>query len=187
MLIVVPSEELISRMRSSYTGPAAVSKYLLPRELQVATVRLHPALLISWGAEASGGLVLAIVLSGNVANTRLLRYIVWILAAILCARMIRAVGIWAVQYFVITSERLIITTGILNRRVIIIPMTELRDVGLERSLSARLLGYGTLVRKAGGRRQVITSYLPYPEQLYLLICAVLFPAGAEKAYPLDEL
>jgi hypothetical protein len=41
----------------------------------------------------------------------------------------------------------------------------------------RLLGYGTLIVASPGRRQAFRKvrYLPYPEQLYLEISALLWP------------
>ncbi len=44
---------------SGSRSPVAINKYLLPREVQVATVRQHPAVLIGPIALALGGLLLA--------------------------------------------------------------------------------------------------------------------------------
>jgi len=40
---------------TSARGPVAVSKYLLPREVQVATVRQHPAVLLPVGGQTWPG------------------------------------------------------------------------------------------------------------------------------------
>ena len=45
----------LAMRQASSTGPAAVSKYLLPREVQVATVRQHPAVLLAAGSQALAG------------------------------------------------------------------------------------------------------------------------------------
>ena len=58
-------------MRQPTSGPrspVAVNKYLLPREVQVATVRQHPAVLIFPSALTLGGLLLAGVLSATYAR-----------------------------------------------------------------------------------------------------------------------
>jgi membrane protein YdbS with pleckstrin-like domain len=174
-------------LRQGYpNGPAAVSKYLLPREVQVATVRVHPAVLIPWASRGIGGLVVALIINGSAANTTATRIIVWILAAILLARMVQVMVRWTVGYFVITSQRILLCTGSLSRNVAMTPMAQLVDVSFTRSTFGRLLGYGTLIHSGGGRQDLIVDYLPYPEQLYLLISGILYPK-ADEPESADEL
>ncbi len=54
------------RPTAARAGPVAVSKYLLPREVQVATVRKHPAILIAPTVQAVGGLLVAAILSATI-------------------------------------------------------------------------------------------------------------------------
>src|SRR6185312_17355319 len=99
-------------------GPVAVSKYLLPREVQVATVRQHPAVLLPVGGQTLAGLLVAGVLSATVVHgNHLLLAILWIAWAVLLLRLIWKAVNWAVDYFVITTERLLLTTGLLTRKV----------------------------------------------------------------------
>jgi len=175
--------------QASSTGPAAVSKYLLPREVQVATVRQHPAVLLSSGGQALAGLLLAGLLSLTVfRHNHLLLAIVWIAWAVLLLRLIWKAINWAVDYFVITSQRLMLTTGLLTRKVAMMPMSKVTDMSFRRSFGGRLLGYGELIVESAGQNQALdrVPYIPYPEQLYLLVCGILFPAGAEEEPP-DEL
>lgn len=176
------------RQASSGGGPAAVSKYLLPREVQVATVRQHPAVLLPSGGQALAGLLLAGLLSLTVfRHNHLLLAIVWIAWAVLLLRLIWKAINWAVDYFVITSQRLMLTTGLLTRKVAMMPMSKVTDMSFRRSFGGRLLGYGELIVESAGQNQALdrVPYIPYPEQLYLLVCGILFPAGAEE--PSDEL
>ncbi|MGH3394413.1 MAG: PH domain-containing protein [Streptosporangiaceae bacterium] len=174
--------------QASSTGPAAVSKYLLPREVQVATVRQHPAVLLASGSQALAGLLVAGLLSLTVfKHNHLLLAIVWIAWAVLLLRLIWKATNWAVDYFVITSQRLMLTTGLLTRKVAMMPMSKVTDMSFRRSFGGRLLGYGELIVESAGQNQALdrVPYIPYPEQLYLLVCGILFPAGAEE--PSDEL
>ncbi len=174
--------------QASSTGPAAVSKYLLPREVQVATVRQHPAVLLASGGQALAGLLVAGLLSLTVfKHNHLLLAIVWIAWAVLLLRLIWKAINWAVDYFVITSQRLMLTTGLLTRKVAMMPMSKVTDMSFQRSFGGRLLGYGELIVESAGQNQALdrVPYIPYPEQLYLLVCGILFPAGAEE--PSDEL
>jgi uncharacterized membrane protein YdbT with pleckstrin-like domain len=174
--------------QASSTGPAAVSKYLLPREVQVATVRQHPAVLLAAGSQALAGLLVAGLLSLTLfKHNHLLLAIVWIAWAVLLLRLIWKAINWAVDYFVITSQRLMLTTGLLTRKVAMMPMSKVTDMSFRRSFGGRLLGYGELIVESAGQNQALdrVPFIPYPEQLYLLVCGILFPAGAEE--PSDEL
>jgi uncharacterized membrane protein YdbT with pleckstrin-like domain len=175
--------------QASSTGPAAVSKYLLPREVQVATVRQHPAVLLAAGSQAVAGLLVAGLLSFTLfRHNHLLLAIVWIAWAVLLLRLIWKAINWAVDYFVITSQRLILTSGVLTRKVAMMPMSKVTDMSFQRSFGGRILGYGELIVESAGQNQALdrVTYIPYPEQLYLLVCGILFPAGADEE-PSDEL
>lgn len=175
--------------QASSTGPAAVSKYLLPREVQVATVRQHPAVLLAAGSQAVAGLLVAGLLSFTLfRHNHLLLAIVWIAWAVLLLRLIWKAINWAVDYFVITSQRLILTSGVLTRKVAMMPMSKVTDMSFQRSFGGRILGYGELIVESAGQNQALdrVTYIPYPEQLYLLVCGILFPAGADEE-PADEL
>ena len=170
--------------QASSTGPAAVSKYLLPREVQVATVRQHPAVLLAAGSQAVAGLLVAGLLSFTLfRHNHLLLAIVWIAWAVLLLRLIWKAINWAVDYFVITTERLLLTTGLLTRKVAMMPLSKVTDMSFQRSFGGRLLGYGELIVESAGQNQALdhVPYIPYPEQLYLLVCGMLFPSGLEEA------
>ena len=79
-----------------------------------------------------------------------------------------------------TSERLLLTTGFLTRRVNMMPLTKVTDMSFQRSFPGRLLGYGEFIVESAGQDQALRNveFIPYPEQLYLLICGMLFPSSA---------
>ena len=172
-------------MRQPISGsrsPVAINKYLLPREVQVATVRQHPAVLIGPSALALGGLLLAGVLSAIVVHG-ILEVILWAFWLVLFLRLVWKVANWSVDYFVVTSERLLLTTGFLTRRVNMMPLTKVTDMSFRRSFAGRLLGYGEFIVESAGQDQALRNveFIPYPEQLYLLICGMLFPSSASDA------
>ncbi len=179
------------RQSSAARGPVAVSKYLLPREVQVATVRQHPAVLLSVGSQTLLGLVVAVVLSATVlSSSHLLLAIVWIAWILLLLRLVWKAVNWAVDYFVITTERLLLTTGLLTRKVAMMPLSKVTDMSFQRSFGGRVLGYGEIIVESAGQNQALdrVPYIPYPEQLYLLVCGMLFPSSApEEAETSDEL
>src|SRR5215472_4525951 len=163
-------------------APVAINKYLLPREVQVATVRQHPAVLIPSSAQALIGLLVAGLLTATVV-TGTFAIVIWVLWGVLLLRLVWKVCNWLVDYFVVTTERLMLTTGFLTRRVAMMPLTKVTDMSFKRTFPGRLLGYGEFIVESAGQDQALRNveYIPYPEQLYLLVCGMLFPSSAEDA------
>jgi membrane protein YdbS with pleckstrin-like domain len=169
------------RQSNSPSGsPVAIDKYLLPREVQVATVRQHPAVLIPASALTLGGLLVAGILSATVLRG-IPAAVIWVAWLVLLLRLVWKVMNWAVGYFVVTSERLLLTRGFLTRRVNMMPLTKVTDMSFKRSFPGRLLGYGEFIVESAGQDQALRNveFIPYPEQLYLLICGMLFPSSAD--------
>jgi hypothetical protein len=169
-------------MRQPNSGartPVAINKYLLPREVQVATVRQHPAVLIAPSAQALGGLLLAGIATATVVHG-VLDTIIWLAWLLLFLRLVWKVVNWSVDYFVVTTERLLLTTGFLTRKVNMMPLTKVTDMSFKRTFPGRLLGYGEFIVESAGQDQALRNvdFIPYPEQLYLLICGMLFPSSA---------
>jgi uncharacterized membrane protein YdbT with pleckstrin-like domain len=162
---------------SSDTVPSSVNKYLLPHERQVITVRQHPAVLIRRIVEALIGLAVAGFLSDRVASgNSLIILVIWAAWAVLLVRLIAKVFEWSVNYFVVTSQRMMLASGIITRKVNMIPLTKVTDMSFQRSTLGRLLGYGQFILESAGQDQAlrIVDYLPYPEQLYLEVCGLIF-------------
>ena len=159
------------------TVPASVNRYLLPHERQVITVHQHPAILIKPIFWVLIGLALAgwlsnVIASGN--GTVLL--IIWVLWAVLFLNLAVKVWEWAVTYFVVTSQRFVLATGVITRNVNMMPLPKVTDMTFQRSAAGRILGYGKFILESAGQDQALTNvdYLPYPEQLYLEVCGLIF-------------
>jgi uncharacterized membrane protein YdbT with pleckstrin-like domain len=162
------------------SGPAAVSKYLLPNEQQVIHTRRHPAILIGPSILTLAGLLVAALLSATVLRGQgALITVVWLVWVVLFGWMIWNVINWAVDYFVVTSHRILLTSGVFTRKVAMMPLTKVTDMSFQRSFSGRMLGYGEFIVESAGRDQALRTidHIPYPEQLYLEVCGMLF--GAE--------
>jgi uncharacterized membrane protein YdbT with pleckstrin-like domain len=159
--------------------PNEVNKYLLPHERQVITVRMHPAVLLAPVVIALGGLIAVVVLNTSVfRDYRALQIVVWIAWGYLLLRALWRAANWAVDYFVVTSERMILTSGLLNRKVAMMPLAKVTDMSFQRSLGGRLFGYGEFILESAGQEQALRNvpYIPYPEQLYLEVCNLIFPS-----------
>jgi Bacterial PH domain len=162
--------------------PREVNKYLLLHEQQVITVRMHPAVLFAPVALALGGLIVAAVLQGIFRHgSGAVMAVIWIAWGVLLLRTVYLAATWAVDYFVVTSQRMILTSGLLTRKIAMMPLNKVTDMSFQRSFGGRLFGYGEFIIESAGQDQALRNipYIPYPEQLYLEVCNLLFPgAGA---------
>jgi uncharacterized membrane protein YdbT with pleckstrin-like domain len=71
---------------------------------------------------------------------------------------------WWTQTYVITSRRLLLRTGVLNRTGHDMPLVRLNDVSFSHSFWQRLIGCGTLeVESAGERGQIVLRNVPHVE------------------------
>jgi membrane protein YdbS with pleckstrin-like domain len=164
------------RVVPNETVPASVYRVLLPHERRVITVRFHPAVLIKPVAWALAGLAVAGLLSTIARLNGTILLIVWLAWLILVIRLLYAIYTWLEDYFVVTSARLLLSTGVIKKTVNMMPLGKVTDMRFERSAMGRLLGYGTFIVESAGQDQALHNidHLPYPEQLYLEVCGLIF-------------
>jgi hypothetical protein len=72
---------------------------------------------------------------------------------------------------------MLLTSGFITRKVAMMPLVKVTDMSFQRDLEGRLLGYGTFILESAGQDQAfrVVDHLPYPEQLYLEVCGLIFP------------
>lgn len=156
--------------------PRSVRRYLLPTERLVFAVRRHPmmmfwplvvtylAVLLTafvWLATPPGSPLPTLVLIGALVAAG------WLL--------FRAVD-WGVERLVLTDQRILLLSGVLTRKVGMMPLPKVTDMTYERSLLGRLTGYGTFVMESAGQDQALhrVAYIPAPDVLYLEVADLLF-------------
>jgi len=166
------------------TVPASVNRYLLPHERQVITVHQHPAVLIMPILETLVGLAIAGWLSDSLAHgngTAIL--VIWVLWGLVLVRLAVKVCEWSVNYFVVTSQRMLLSTGIVTHKVNMMPLSKVTDMSFQRSATGRILGYGEFIVESAGQDQALRNvrFLPYPEQLYLEVCGLIFKDKDESS------
>lgn len=164
------------------SAPASVNRYLLPHEDRVITVRRHPAVLLGPMGEVLGGLILAGVLTNTVAQgSSILTSVVWWAWLLLLVRFVWKLSEWAVEYLIITKTRMLLTSGLVTRKVAMMPLAKVTDMSFQRSLLGRMLGYGEFVMESAGQDQAfrVVRFIPYPESLYLQVCGMIFPTDGD--------
>jgi membrane protein YdbS with pleckstrin-like domain len=168
-----------SQPASGRPGLVWVDRYLLPREVALATVRKHPAALAAPAALALGALAAAVLLSQIIpAHQHHVLVAVWLLWAVLALWFVWKVLNWSVDYFVVTDNRMLLTSGFFNRNVAAVPMTKVTDLTFQRSFAGRLFGFGELIVETAAQDQALNhvDYIPAPEKLYRMVCQeILFP------------
>ncbi len=157
------------------TTPASVGKYLLPNERQVISVRRHPAILLGPVSLVLLGLVVAGLLSSLTDGSGLLLNLIWLAWGVLLLRLVWKVANWSVDFYVVTSKRMLLITGLLNRNVAFMPLEKVTDMSFQRSAKGRVLQYGKFVVESAGQQQALreVDFIPYPEQLYLEVTGML--------------
>lgn len=159
-------------------SPHHLAKYLLPQEQNTVTIRRHPAMLLRYVGESLGGLILAGVLTALVSQPLVVK-LIWCAWLILLSRLMTRFFEWYDEYFAVTKVRVILVTGLIAKRVDMMPLSKITDLTVDRSIMGRMLGYGTLVLESAGQDQALSKveYVPEPEAIYLEISSAAFGHG----------
>jgi uncharacterized membrane protein YdbT with pleckstrin-like domain len=81
---------------------------------------------------------------------------------------------WTTTEFVVTSDRLILRSGVVSKRGIEIPLERVNTVFFSQRLGERLLRLGDLVVESGGERgRQVISDVPDPERVQSVIHAAM--------------
>jgi uncharacterized membrane protein YdbT with pleckstrin-like domain len=169
-------------------------RYLIPSEELEVETRRHWASLLPDFLRASIALTIsvALIVYGNaqalatVGALGVIGSLAWLLWTI---------WDWYRERFVVTDKRVLLISGLLTKRVAIMPLNRVTDLTYERSPAGRVLGYGVFVMESAGQQQALSrvDYLPEPDRLYQQVSELLFgrhdsvPArAARRPEPVDE-
>lgn len=167
-------------------GDKHYAKHLLRHEEVIASTRRHWARLIEPVGSVVGGLVVAFWLDTKLpGNVPLARDVIWLGWLFLVLRLGYRIWEWRTDWFVATDKRLLLTYGVLTRKVAMMPMVKVTDMSYNRSVLGRVLGYGEFVLESAGQEQALrtVSYLPQPDLLYEEICMEIFGTTTSAAPP----
>lgn len=164
--------------------PLVVTNYLLPYEKMVIAVHKHPGAYVGHASLLACSCAAASLLTANTNSSILVLCAAWGACGIILFWLVIRVAAWFYTYFVVTQIRIIFISGFVVRKVTTVPLREIRDLELRRSLPGRLIGYGKFIAEPSrhGYRIPTMNYQPYPEQLFLEIYGLLFPDSAEDSH-----
>ncbi len=159
----------------------SLQRFVLDDERIVLATRHHWARLLEPAATAVAAFAVVGVAVG------LLRHSVgdgadllwWLWLAVLARTVVRLVS-WRTEWFVATDRRMLLLTGLVTRRVAMMPLHKVTDMSYARSVAGRILGYGEFVLESAGQDQAMRriAFVPRPDASYRTLCATIFGAGA---------
>ncbi|WP_157803775.1 PH domain-containing protein [Luteimicrobium subarcticum] len=155
-------------------------RVLLVEERVVVAQRRHWAAVVEPVVTALVGFLVAGFLFAGIEE----RYgvdvgLVWLLGFVPLARAAWRLLEWHRHWFVATDKRLLMTTGVINQRVGMMPMGKVTDMSYTRSFLGQVLQYGTFVLESAGQDQAMRriDFVVRPDDTYRRICDTLFGTG----------
>jgi Bacterial PH domain len=90
---------------------------------------------------------------------------------------------WVNDLLVVTDKRIVTISGLVTRKVAMMPLSRVTDMTYDRSWSGRILGYGEFIVESAGQDQALSriNYIPRPDAAYRQIAELLFGKGEEEA------
>ncbi|MBV8992588.1 MAG: PH domain-containing protein [Pseudonocardiales bacterium] len=149
-------------------------------ERRVIRVRRHWAVLIVALLQTIGVVVVAFalskLLSGWFGDLWLLQSLLWYTAVAALIRYAWKALEWWVEIIIVTDKRFMVTSGIIETKNSMMPITKVTDMSFLRPVLGQVLGYGTLRIESAGQKQDLEyiKYLPEPEEVFLAISELIF-------------
>ncbi|GAA4964353.1 PH domain-containing protein [Pseudonocardia tropica] len=164
-------------------APREIDEYLLPTERRVIRVRQHWAVMVRhiWQT----GLFIIVVIGVEQLLDRpgidpvldvVIDNLAFYLVVVAVLRYTALSILWWIERIVITDKRVMIAQGIIVHNVGMMPLGKVTDLTFQRSLSGRMLGYGTMVVESAGQIQALNriDYMPRPEEIYEALSELVF-------------
>jgi membrane protein YdbS with pleckstrin-like domain len=174
----------LARLPQSHPGiPAELDRYLTTAEKIVFRTRLHWIRIAGpWVQFFLALLVLAVLDNRLPADIHFRDILVLLLVAVLVRALWRTFQ-WYREWFVGTDRRLMLTLGIITRKVAMIPLSKVTDMRYDRPPVGQILGYGSFILESAGQDQAFreVEYVPNPDVLYRRISEELFTPDARRA------
>jgi membrane protein YdbS with pleckstrin-like domain len=153
-----------------------VRKYLLPDESAVIATRRHWAVLIEPTVKflpvfVAGSWLLLLDPDNRVTSSAGLLVI---LASLVYYGL--RVSEWWMRHFIVSTRRVLLTSGIIARTVTLLPLRRITDLTWKETVLGQVLGYGTFRFESAGQQQALSeiTFLPGADVLYRRVSALLF-------------
>lgn len=152
-----------------------LDKYLLPSERAVVIARRHWAVMLpAWlRVIAVWAVLILLMVETEDGFLGLFALFFFVFSALYIGWIILE---WYHEQFAVTDKRVLLVSGLLVRKVAIMPLIKVTDLTYERNPWGLLLGYGTFIIESAGQDQALSriDFVNHPDELYRRISAELF-------------
>jgi hypothetical protein len=157
-------------------APREIDEYILPTERRVIRVRQHWVVLLNDMTQTAlvlGGLVL---LDRYLPSSLVLDNLTWYGGLVAVLRLTVLIALWWVERIVITDKRVMLAKGILTHNIGMMPLSKVTDLTFERTMTGRMMGYGTMIIESAGQIQALNriDFMPQPEEIYEALAELIF-------------
>lgn len=164
---------------------ALVSRYLFPTERYRGEWKRHwihlaVPILIAAVATFLLGYASGALAKRNAGGLTTLAILVWLVIVGWAAWRVTD---WYFDRFILSNKRVMVVSGIITRRVAMMPLLRVTDMKYEQSPLGRMLNYGTFVLESAGQEQALreVKHLPNPNELYLRVVEEMYEPQAVEA------
>jgi uncharacterized membrane protein YdbT with pleckstrin-like domain len=160
-------------------------------ERRVIRVRRHWAALFVPFSKSVGVIVVAMWLSWLISGVQgmwLPQSLLWYAAVFALIYFAWQVLEWWVEVVIVTDKRFMITSGIIETKNSMMPITKVTDMSFLRPVIGQILGYGTLRVESAGQKQDLETikFLPRPEEVFLAISELIFGDKKQRSGMLEQ-
>jgi Bacterial PH domain len=170
-------------------------KYLLPDEPPVIATRRHWAVLFKPAVRGVPALLVGLWVLQLDPTNRVSSSVGLLVVLGALGYLGLNVGEWWVRHLLITRRRVLLTSGVIIRRVAVMPLRRITDLTWQETLFGQLLGYGTFRFESAGQDQGldVIAYVPQADVLYKKLSQLMFgtdfstnPVGDDDGTGSDE-
>jgi uncharacterized membrane protein YdbT with pleckstrin-like domain len=156
-------------------APREIDEYILPTERRVIRVRQHWVVLLNDMTQTA--LVLgALVALDEYLPALIVDNLTWYAGLVAVLRLTILVALWWVERIVITDKRVMLAKGILTHDIGMMPLGKVTDLTFKRTMTGRIMGYGTMIIESAGQIQALNKidFMPQPEEIYEALAELIF-------------
>ena len=137
-----------------------ISDFMHSDESAIILTRMHPAILIAPIIMVVAGLTASLLYTASSSNNGIIVILIWSAFGLLVMNLIYKAVEWWAACFVVSSERMLIITGVVTRLSDSLGLDKVKDIDFKRSAVGRLLGYGSFVfRSADDNQKLRLNYI----------------------------
>ena len=157
-------------------APREIDEYILPTERRVIRVRQHWSVLLGQMTQTALALGLLVAIQRYVPASLVLDNLTWYAGLVVVVRLTIIVMLWWVERIVITDKRVMLSSGIITHNIGMMPLGKVTDLTFQRTMTGRLMGYGTMIIESAGQIQALNriDFMPRPEEIYEALAELIF-------------